>query len=211
MKAFVWFTAGTIFGVVSLLIVLAWKKPNVSFDDLKIAAASPESSWLTPTPSATRLPTPTPGAVQVSGKKVVRVENGQFTHTTEAMAPGTRAVQAARTTQHAPAPQTSQPIAAAAPPAAKPKGEEVSVFLDRQQLISTRSGSYQIFVHDHGSETISVSVGYGPYTRMKKAMGTDSVGDNKALIYSDGRVQLFHVNSPRAPQNCCLIEVVRAA
>jgi len=199
MKEFVWFLAGAIAGAMSLAIIQETLKPT-PVEDMKIAVAPP----FTPDP------TPTRGATTTAAPPV-QFFNGQWTNKVSVTTPRPHQIQGTQSVPAVSAPHSVQAVPVASTPSPKPKGEEVSVFLDREQQINTRSGSYRIFVHDHGSETISVKVGFGPYTRVKKAMGTDTVGDNKVLIYSDGSVRLFHVNTPRAPQNCCLIEVVSAA
>lgn len=203
MKAFVWFTAGTVFGALVLWLVVELKKPTGSTNDLQIAVAPP---FVEASPAGT----PAPSSRPQSAAPPDQFFNGQWTNKITVTTPRPRPIQVSRTASATSVQQLGRVVAAASTPQPKPKGEEVSIFLDREQRINTRSGSFRIFVHDHGSETISVQIGYGPYTRVKKSFGSDNVGDNKALIYSDGSVRLFHVNSPRAPQNCCLIEVVTA-
>jgi len=105
-------------------------------------------------------------------------------------------------------PVPSSPPSPVASSSQQAKGEELSIFLDKPQQISNQFGTHRISIHDHGSETISFSIDGQQVVRMKKANGSDLAGDNKVMIFNDGRMAIFHVNSARAPQNCCLIRVV---
>jgi len=91
------------------------------------------------------------------------------------------------------------------PQKAAPKGQEFPIFLDKPQQVATPWGTHRLWIHDHGSETISFSVDGQRAVQINKAHGSDLAGDNRVKIYQDSQMQLFHVNSPRAPQNCCLV------
>jgi len=86
-------------------------------------------------------------------------------------------------------------------------GEEFQILKDSPQAITTPEGTHHISIHDFGLETIAVSIDHEQARRISKAHGSDNTGDNRVLIWSNGSVAYYHVNSPRARDNHAIIYV----
>jgi len=90
-------------------------------------------------------------------------------------------------------------------PVAATKGKEVEIPLDQFNILSIEGHPLRLGIHDGGGDWIMVKINNERPTKLQKAEGFDSRGDNRTFLCANRGGKVYYVNTSRAHMNMCII------
>jgi hypothetical protein len=86
--------------------------------------------------------------------------------------------------------------------------EEIPVPLNVYTNVSSRYGSFNLKIVDHGPVTITVWINHGGPIRLDKVKGFETDGTNLTRIHSLPNAEVFYIDRITAPSGQCVLKFV---